>query len=218
MTLTNPFPNGVAQPSGNSAGALLSGLNGDISFVDQNRSAPRVQQWSTDVQRELGGRHGDDGHLHGCARRPSAARRLERVADQHQPARSEIPRARQRGPQRLLPNPFFGNPNVPASLSTPTTLTRARLLDAVPAVRAGPGRQITEGVNTYNAGVVEFTEASEPRVGWPLQLHLQRAEGQSVRGGNFYAAPYGGNLPMNNYNYIHRRQPAARSGFHDRLL
>ena len=53
VTLDNPFPLGVAQPSGNSKG-LLSGLNGDASFVDQNRSAPRVQQWSADLQREIG--------------------------------------------------------------------------------------------------------------------------------------------------------------------
>ncbi len=53
VTLDNPFPLGVLQPSGNSIGAL-SGLNGNASFVDQNRSAPRVQQWSADLQRELG--------------------------------------------------------------------------------------------------------------------------------------------------------------------
>ncbi len=44
-----------------------------------------------------------------------------------------------------LPNPFFGNPNVPLSLSTPTTLSRARLLLPHPAVQpdqrpAGDGR------------------------------------------------------------------------------
>ena len=52
VTLTNPFPNGCSQPSGNSRGAL-TGVGSDISFVDQNRTAPRVQQYSVDLQREL---------------------------------------------------------------------------------------------------------------------------------------------------------------------
>src|SRR5262249_1021173 len=44
VTLDNPFPNGVVRPSGNSRGAL-SGVGTTISFVDQNRKAPRVQQY-----------------------------------------------------------------------------------------------------------------------------------------------------------------------------
>ena len=53
VTLTNPFPNGVAAPTGNALGALTN-LDSNISFVDQNRTAPRVQQFSVDLQRELG--------------------------------------------------------------------------------------------------------------------------------------------------------------------
>src|SRR5262245_39642920 len=47
VTLDNPFPNGVVRPSGSSRGAL-SGVGTTISFVDQNRKAPRVQQYSVD--------------------------------------------------------------------------------------------------------------------------------------------------------------------------
>ena len=44
VTLSNPFPGGVIQPSGNTLG-LLTGTGGDIFFVDPNRGAPRVQQY-----------------------------------------------------------------------------------------------------------------------------------------------------------------------------
>ena len=43
LSLTNPFPTGIQLPSGNTLGAL-SGLNTNISYVDQHRTAPRVQQ------------------------------------------------------------------------------------------------------------------------------------------------------------------------------
>src|SRR3954469_17997688 len=54
VSLSNPFPGGVVQPSGNTLG-LLTGAGGDIFFVDPNRGAPRVQQYSADFQRELPG-------------------------------------------------------------------------------------------------------------------------------------------------------------------
>src|SRR5262249_40193089 len=53
VDMSNPFPSGLVQPSGNSLG-LLSGAGGDVFFIDPNKGAPRVQQYSTDLQRELG--------------------------------------------------------------------------------------------------------------------------------------------------------------------
>ena len=56
VSLSNPFPAGSVQPSGNTLG-LLTGAGGDIYFVDPNKGAPRVQQYSADFQRELPRRH-----------------------------------------------------------------------------------------------------------------------------------------------------------------
>ena len=53
-SIDNPFPNGLLQPSGNSLG-LLTGVSSGVSFYDPNATAPRIQQWSVDVQRELPG-------------------------------------------------------------------------------------------------------------------------------------------------------------------
>lgn len=53
-TLSNPFPNGLVQPTGNSLG-LLTQIGQTVDFVDQDRRAPYVQQYSIDVQHELPG-------------------------------------------------------------------------------------------------------------------------------------------------------------------
>ncbi|MGC4082552.1 MAG: hypothetical protein QM736_10690 [Vicinamibacterales bacterium] len=50
--MSNPFPAGLVQPSGSSLG-LLTGTGGNIQFVDPDKGAARVQQWSADLQREL---------------------------------------------------------------------------------------------------------------------------------------------------------------------
>src|SRR3977135_991618 len=50
VTISNPFPSGLVQPSGSNNG-LLTGVGGDVYFVDPNKGAPRVQQYSADLQR-----------------------------------------------------------------------------------------------------------------------------------------------------------------------
>jgi len=52
-SLSNPFPNGIQKPSGNSLGPLTA-IGQNFSVVDQNRSGGgRVWQFSADIQREL---------------------------------------------------------------------------------------------------------------------------------------------------------------------
>lgn len=53
-TLSNPFPNGLTQPTGSSRG-LLTNVGTAVDFVDPDRKAPYVQQYSLDIQRELPG-------------------------------------------------------------------------------------------------------------------------------------------------------------------
>ena len=51
-SLDNPFPGGLVPPTGSSLG-ILTGLGGDVEFVDQNKGAPKVHQYAIDVQRQL---------------------------------------------------------------------------------------------------------------------------------------------------------------------
>lgn len=53
-TLSDPFPTGLLKPAGNSAG-LLTGVGNAVTSYDQNLHAPRVQQFSFGVERELPG-------------------------------------------------------------------------------------------------------------------------------------------------------------------
>jgi hypothetical protein len=50
--LSNPFPNGLLRPTGNSLGQLTQ-AGQPLTFVDQNREAAYLQQYSLDIQREL---------------------------------------------------------------------------------------------------------------------------------------------------------------------
>src|SRR5204862_3547101 len=54
VSMSNPFPNGIVQPSGTSKG-LLTGAGGTVQFIDPDKGAPKVQQYSADLQRELPG-------------------------------------------------------------------------------------------------------------------------------------------------------------------
>jgi hypothetical protein len=52
--LSNPFPGGLQKPAGNTAG-LLTGVGNAVSSYDQSYHAPRVQQFSVDVEQSLPG-------------------------------------------------------------------------------------------------------------------------------------------------------------------
>jgi hypothetical protein len=53
-TISNPFPNGLTSPVGNSQG-VLTGIGGSISVMNPYRVNPYVEQWQFSVQRQLGG-------------------------------------------------------------------------------------------------------------------------------------------------------------------
>ena len=53
-SLSDPFPNGFQRPTGNVAG-LLTGIGNAVTTFDQDLQAPRVQQFSVGVERQLPG-------------------------------------------------------------------------------------------------------------------------------------------------------------------
>jgi hypothetical protein len=54
ISMSDPFPGGLVQPSNNALG-VLTGVGGDVRFIDPDKGAPHVQQYSADFQRELPG-------------------------------------------------------------------------------------------------------------------------------------------------------------------
>ncbi len=135
VTLDNPFPTRRGAAVGQQQGRCCRASNGDASFVDQNRSAPRVQQWSADLQRELGNGMALTFTYMGAQGRPSAARRLERSAGQLEPARSEVPGARQRGARRAAAEPVPRQPERPGVAVDAGDADARAAAEAVPAVQ-----------------------------------------------------------------------------------
>jgi hypothetical protein len=52
-TLSNPFPNGLSQPVGNTLG-LMAGVGSSVTYPYNNSGSTRVQQFSFDIQRQIG--------------------------------------------------------------------------------------------------------------------------------------------------------------------
>jgi hypothetical protein len=100
-----------------------------------------------------------------------------------------------------LPNPFFGNPNVPRSLSTPATLSRARLLRPFPQYGQVNANQVTEGITRYNAAVFELTRRIANGFGGRFSYTYSVLKDNLIGETNFYTAASPA-LAVNNYNYV----------------
>jgi hypothetical protein len=126
--LSNPFPNSLLRPTGSSRG-LLTQVGQNVSFVDQNRKAAYMQQYSLDIQRELPGNialtvgyvgsRGTSLQLGGIN---NGGINLNQLAPQFM-SRTDL--------QTRVPNPFFGTPAGVGILSS-ATVTRAQLLRPFP--------------------------------------------------------------------------------------
>jgi hypothetical protein len=104
VSLTNPFPAGLVQPLGSSLGPI-TGAGTNIAYTDQNSTAPRVQQYSVDLQRELP--HNQSITFTHGRERDHLGLGEQRRRNQHQPARSECSRSDRPDPEHSS-SPFFG--------------------------------------------------------------------------------------------------------------
>jgi hypothetical protein len=200
ISLTNPFPNGLVQPLGNSLGTL-TGIGTNISYVDQNGTAPRVQQYSADLQRELPGNQaitvsyvGSRGdHL-----------TLGGVNDYGLNVNQLDPKYMALGSQlnAQLPNPFFGNPNA-GPFSTQATLSRAQLLRPYPQFGNILARRVTEGKSRYNAAVFEWNKRVSHGWGGRISYTYSVLKDNQVGEGNFYSPQTAsGTGTLNAYYYV----------------
>jgi hypothetical protein len=207
-SLTNPFPNGLVPPSGNSLG-LASGAGTSIAFVDQTRSAPRVQQYSVDLQRELPGQmaitfsyvgaRGDHLPLGGTVDTPVNINQLD-------------PKYLALGATALaqsVPNPFFGV-SAAGPFANQANISRGQLLRPFPQFGNINMLQVSEGVNRYNAAVVELSKRVTHGWGGRFSYTYSVLKDNQVGETNFYSNRSVG-TPVNNYNYM-ANMPACASG------
>ena len=208
VSLTNPFPNGLVSPTGNSLG-LLSGAGTSIAFVDQTRTAPRVQQYSVDLQRELPanmavtvsyiGARGDHLPLGGTQDTPVNINQLD-------------PKYLALGATALsqsVPNPFFGN-SLAGPFANSATISRGQSLRPFPQFGNINMLQVSEGINRYNAGVVELSKRVTHGWGGRFSYTYSVLKDNQVGETNFYSNR-GVGTPVNNYNYM-ASMPACAGG------
>ena len=108
-----------------------------------------------------------------------------------------------------VPNPFFGDPTCRCR-SRPRRRCSRRGCCCLPAVPPGQRPSGDRGVQPLPRRRRRADPPHARRLRRPLQLHLQRAEGQPRRRANFYTAVSPG-LPVNNYNYV-ASLPACAAG------
>jgi len=200
VSLTNPFPSGVVQPLGNTLGTL-TGVGTNISYVDQNSTAPRVQQFSIDLQHELPGSQsitvsyvGSRGDHLGLGGSNDYGLNINQLDPKYMALGSAL--------NAQLPNPFFGNP-LAGPLRTSATMSRAHLLRPYPQFGNIQARMLLEGKSRYNAAIVEWTK--RPTNGWGGRFSYTYSvlKDNLIGEGNFYG-PYttAGPGTLNAHQYV----------------
>ena len=195
--LGNPFPNGVLSPVGNQLGAL-AGVNSQMEFIDQDKRAPWVQQYSVDINRELPGNmavgfeySGSTGRDLGLGGSNDGVININQVPSQYLAL----------GPALLeqVPNPFFGLPNVvingasfPQGKSvTSPTIQRRELLRPYPQFNDILMRQSTYGESQYHAAIFKFEKRMSNGWGGRINYTYSRLEDNQFGEDNFFAGSPG---------------------------
>ena len=195
-TISNPFPTGLTPISGNTNG-MLTGVSTSISFIDPTRDAPRVHQYSVDIQRQLPGDMsvgltymGSTGQHLTWGGTGTGAVNINQVDPQYLALGSAL--------TQLVPNPFRGVAGAGA-FATRTTIQRNQLLRPYPQFGDVSMIYSTLARSQYHAGVVSVTKRVTGWWGGRFSYTYSRLYDNQFGQGNFYS-----NAPglLNNYTAI----------------
>ena len=152
-TLGDPFPDGVLQPAGSSAG-MKTALGQAPSFYWAGAKLPYVQRWSFDVQRELPYRMlVDVGYVGNRATGLGVTRAFDSVPAQYL---STSPVRDQAAIDFLavkVANPFYGLPEFSGTTLSTATVNRSQLLIPMPQFTS-VGATLSNGFSWYHAATV----------------------------------------------------------------
>jgi trimeric autotransporter adhesin len=165
VSLDNPFPAGLVPPSGSSLG-VLTGVGGNIDFIDQNKGAPRVHQYAIDVQRQLQddvavsiGYMGSTGRDIGYGGYTNTGIEINQIDPASLP-KDAGGRWDAAALRRSVPNPFFGVPGA-GELGTSPAILAGQLLRPFPQFNHVTKYQMTEGGRRqYHALVLKVDKRS----------------------------------------------------------
>jgi hypothetical protein len=189
--IADPFPSGLIPISGNSRG-LLSGVSSDISFVDPNKTAPYVHQYSIDVQRELfGNLSGSVAYIGSTGRRLTVNGNvnINQVDPKYLPLGSAL--------TQTVPNPFFGNPNA-GTFASRATIERNQLLRPFPQFLNVNQAETNLGKSQYHAGVIQIRKRMTWWSGSFSYTYSTLSDNQFGQG-NYYTSAPG---LMNAYTFV----------------
>jgi hypothetical protein len=187
VSLTNPFPNGVSTPFGNTRGALTGVGAGDIEFIDQNKKAPQIHQYSVDLSRELPGNIavgfeyvGATGRDLGLGGSNDGIININQVPAQYLSLGAAL--------LEQVPNPFFGLPAGQGKSVTSATIQRRELLRPFPQFNNILMRQATLGESQYHAAVLKFEKRMSN--GWAGRINYtySRLNDNQFAESNFFSS------------------------------
>lgn len=189
--LTNPFPGGVAQPRGNSLG-LLEGVGnpGGIEFIDQDKGASYVQQYSFDINRELPGNIAVGFEYSGATgRNLGLGGSNDGILNINQLAASDLSLGAALNDR--VPNPFFGLPAGQGFAVTSPTISRAQSLRPFPHFGDLLMRQNTSGRNQYHAAIFKFEKRLSNGWGGRINYTYSRLKDNQFGETNSYSVTNG---------------------------
>jgi hypothetical protein len=200
IRLSNPFPDGLVRPTGNQLG-MLTNTGGEIRFVDPDKGAPRVYQYSVDLQRELPwnmsmsiGYTGLTGRNLGWGGSDSGLASMINI-NQLDPKYQQVPGF---NPLEQVPNPFFGIPEA-GQFASRRTIELGQLLRPYPQFTNVYMMQATGARSQYHAAVFQLRKRVVGLWGGNISYTFSRLEDNQFGQGNYYSSAPG---LQNNYTVI----------------
>lgn len=186
-TLDNPFPSGVLQPVGSSLGAL-TGVGANIEFIDQDKKAPYIQQYSFDLNRELPGNlaigfeyAGATGRQLGLGGSNDGIVNINQLDPKYASLGSAL--------LEQVANPFFGTGTGFSPSSA--TVQRRQLLRPFPQFGDVLMRQNTSGKSQYHAAILKFEKRISNGWGGRINYTYSRLKDNQFGETNFFSAVSG---------------------------
>jgi trimeric autotransporter adhesin len=202
-SIDNPFPGGLAPISGNALG-LLTGVSNDITFIDPDRTAPKVHQYSVDLQRQLPGDMSIGFTYMGATGRDltwggtaSGSVNINQVDPRFLPLNN--PGGTNRLTE-LVSNPFFGVAGAGA-FATRQTIQRNQLLRPFPQFGDMSMIYSTLARSQYHAGVIQLTKRATGWWGGRISYTYSRLYDNQFAQSNYYTAGTPNGI-LNSYSAI----------------
>ena len=201
-SIDNPFPSGLTPISGNSDG-LLTGVSTNVTFIDPERTAPKVHQYSVDLQREIPGdmsvgftymgATGRDLTWGGTATGQVNINQVDpRYLALNNPGGTNFL-------TQLVPNPFQNVPGAGSFATRGATIQRNQLLRPFP--QFGDINMIfsTHAKSQYHAGVISVNKRATGWWGGRISYTYSRLNDNQFAQGNYYS-----NAPgiLNNFTAV----------------